>query len=267
MTLINSSVRHKVFGEGKIYELDETTVSIQFGLDVKKFIFPDAFREHLIITEKESKQYVDGILNEIEQEAQLRRETAILNDERRRKLEKLPNHSNAQAAFKFFENEKQSFLTQWSVSAGTCLSGSNRGKPRSPARIYPNSACLLTSCGDNDSEDDRFIWGVYMVKDDFVGSDCNDGMIPAHEKYRIILDESESKTLLFWHCAGCGAGSQIARWGSTEMKYISNKLLASVLHKILFIKRGTEQEQLCKDFIDYYCKLNKIDTKQIAIKK
>ena len=55
MDLANIPVKHKVFGEGSICECDESTVSVSFGSGIKKFIFPDAFRNHLILTDAKGK--------------------------------------------------------------------------------------------------------------------------------------------------------------------------------------------------------------------
>lgn len=255
MDLINSKVRHKVFGVGRIHELKENTISVQFGSEIKKFIFPDAFRKYLNMTDQRSKKYIDGILNEIDTEILLKRSAAAQAEEKRRTLECLPLHAFSQVAFKFAENDKQSVLECWSVFTGNYRTGRNSGNPRMPLRVYPNSTCILTGCNKNDSEEKRYIWGVYMVRDDFFGPDCMDGRIPAHDEYRIILNDNESEDLLFWNMVG---GNNISKWGSSEMKYLSNRTMATILNNILLLKRGTEQEQLCEEFINYFCKLNKI---------
>ncbi len=258
MDLIDKRVRHKVFGVGKICELRDDVVAVQFGSEVKKFVFPDAFKEYLIMTEKRSRDYVDDLLDKMDAEIALEREAAILTEEKRRALDTLPLHTNSQAAFKCVENEKQRIFENGAVFTGNYLSGANRGNPRKPSRVYPNSVCLLTSCGEKESEENRIIWGAYMVRDDFVGPDCSDGLIPAHERYRIVLNEAESSSLLFWDFMD-SSGSQHLKWGSTEMKYFSNKTMADILNNILSMKRGTDDERLCKDFLRYFCKLNKID--------
>jgi hypothetical protein len=263
MDLINSKVQHKVFGTGRILGLNDNIVSIQFGVETRKFIFPDAFRNYLNMTEQRSRKYIDGILNEIDTKSLQKKEAEARAEEKRRTLERLPFHALSQAAFQFVENDKQRVLKSWSVFTGNYRTGMNRGKPRIPSRIYPNSACLLTGCNKNDSEEKRYIWGVYMVRDDFFGTDCMDGQIPAHDDYRMILNDTESENLLFWNMAGVNS---ISKWGSAEMKYLSNRTVASILHNILLMKQGTDQEQLCEEFLDYFCKLNKIDKEQIAQK-
>ncbi len=262
MEIVNKTVRHKTFGEGKICELSDNIVSVQFDKKVRKFIFPDAFREYLFLVEKQSRQYTDKILAEIDEDIKLQREKEKEELERRKLFRSLPLNANAQAAFGFFRNDRKNVEESWNVFVGNFRSGYNRDQPRVPSRIYPNSACLLTFREKSDQEEQRYIWGVFMAKEDFIGSECTDGIIPAHEKYRIILTEEESRKLEFWRYFTPKSGSK-RKWGLSEFKYFSNTAMAHILHDILVTKRGTAQQQLCEEFFDYFCELNKIDKKQI----
>lgn len=262
MDIVNKTVQHKTFGRGKICELMDNIVSVQFGQAVKKFIFPDVFREYLFLIEKQSRQYVDKILADIDADIKLQREKEQRESEKMRLLRSLPLNANSQAAFGFFYNDRKKVAENWNVFLGDFRSGYNRGKPRIPSRIYPNSACLLTFREKNDQEEKRYIWGVFMARENFVGPECTDGIIPAHEKYRIILTENESKDLEFWKYFSNEPGSQ-RKWGSVEFKYFSNMAMAHILHDILAIKHDTDQQQLCEEFVDYFCELNKINNKQI----
>lgn len=262
MDIVNKTVQHKTFGKGKICGLKDNTVSVQFGQAVKKFIFPDAFREYLFLNEKQSKNYVDKILADIDADKKLQREKEQRESEIMRLLRSLPLNSNSQAAFGFTYNDRKKVAESWNVTVGSFRSGYNRGQPRIPSRIYPNSACLLTFCEKNDQEEKRYIWGAFMAREDFIGPECTDGIIPAHEKYRIILTEDESEEIGFWKYFVHDPGSP-NKWGSVEFKYFSNMTMAHILHDILVLKRGTDQQLLCEEFIDYFCELNKIDHKQI----
>ncbi len=262
MNIINKTVEHKSFGKGKICDLRENIICVQFGESVKKFVFPDAFREFLVLTEKQSRQYVDKILAAIDEAAKLQREEEQQELERRRLLRSLPLHASAQAAFGFLCNDRCKVQEEWSVSVGKYRSGYNRGLPQVPVRIYPNSACLLTHREKTEPEDKRSIWGVFMVREDFVGPDCSDGMIPAHEKYRILLTGEESEKLGFWKFFDPDEKSR-RKWGLTEFKYFSNLTMARILRGILAVKNGTDDRRLCEEFFDYFCELNKIDAAQL----
>lgn len=258
MNLLDCTVMHNTYGKGKICQLSENIVAIRFGTDIKKFIFPDAFRSYLTIVDREGKRYLNEVLKKIDEENSKKLEAYIYEEEKRKKLKNYRVYANSQAVFNVPEEEKQSVLENWAVSTGRYAAGSNRGKPRSCEWIHPNTACLLTSCGPQNSEEDRYIWGVFMVAEDFVGSLCNDGIVPAHEKFRIILDDAESRSFLYWPFIKGGSKDSLPRWGSVKIKNFSNTVMAEIILRILQMKRGTEDEALCEEFLNYFCKLNGI---------
>jgi hypothetical protein len=258
MNIINKTVRHKTFGEGKVCEVNESFVSVQFGSRVRKFIFPDAFREYLILVENQSRKYVDEMLTEMDEVLKLKKEKEQREMESKRLLRSLPLNENAQVAFGFFYNDKQKVLEDFAVTTGISRSGQSRGKPRIPSRVYPNSACLLTFRERNEREEKRYIWGVFMAGEDFIGSQCSDGIIYAHEKYRIILTEEERENFEFWKYFA-DASRDSKKWGLAEFRYFSNATMALILNDIHKVKQGTDEQQLCEDFLNYFCSLNRID--------
>jgi len=264
MNIIKKAVRHKTFGQGEISALDDDMITVRFGAAEKKFIFPDAFREHLVLTEKTSRNYVEHIIAGIDEQARLKREKEAREAEVKAMLRSLPLSTNAQAAFAFSYNNMDKTMKEWSVSVGEYRSGYNRGQPRVPARIYPNSACLLTCRGKNEKEENRRIWGVFMPKEDFIGPECTDGIVYAHEKYRIILTEDERKDLFFWKYFKNENGGKDIKWGSVEFKYFSNMTMAGILKDIAQIKHDTDQRELCEEFMDYFRELNKLSRTRFA---
>ncbi|HOA84879.1 MAG TPA: hypothetical protein PKN17_02490, partial [Bacillota bacterium] len=168
MELINKIVRHRILGEGTIARIQDRVVFVEFGGELKKFAFPDAFGEHLCLVDNKCKAYVDKLLDKYNREIELLREKEQQELEKRRLHAKLPKSDNSQAAFGFIHNDRQKVLRDWTVTTGTYLSGSNYGKPRVASDIYPNTACILTHLDKNDPEEKRYIWGLFMVSDDFV---------------------------------------------------------------------------------------------------
>lgn len=264
MDLINKSVRHKIFGKGTICELNGNTVSAQFDSGIKKFVFPDVFRKHLMLNEKVCKKYVDDIIKEQDQKARLKRQKRAAEAEKRKRIESLPLHPKSQAAFGFIDNDRNDVIDSRTILSGKYRTGDNRGKPRIPTRICPNSVCLLTFRDEKDLEENRYIWGAFMTKEDFIGSECRDGIIPAHDKYQVFLNDDDSKKLKFWPYLKDETKGKTIRWGSVEIKYFSNTTMACILDDILKMNQKTKQKQLCKEFLDHFCKLNKIDKNNIS---
>jgi len=192
------------------------------------------------------------------------KENAKREEERRNLFKSLVIKDNSQVAFGFVENEKQKVLDSWIAFSGTYRTGNNSGKPRGVSRMHLNSACLLTYCEKGESEDTRYIFGIFMVREDFVGSACEDGMIAAHPKYRILFDDKEAKQLQFWKYFADKSKNKNSGWGMVEIKYLPNSVMAKILYDILTIHRNTHSEKECQDFFNYYCSINKIDKKALA---
>ncbi|MGI6166946.1 MAG: hypothetical protein ACOYIA_02255 [Eubacteriales bacterium] len=259
MELINKTVRHKILGEGTITGIQDRVVFVEFSGELKKFAFPDAFSEHLCLVDKKCKAYVDRLLDKYNREIELLREAEQQELEKRRLHAKLPISDNSQAAFSFIHNDRQKVLRDWAVTTGTYLSGSNYGKPRIASEIYPNTACILTYLDKNNPEEKRYIWGLFMVSDDFVGAECTDGIIPAHPEYRLELPAETKGRFLFWqHFEPTPLGKR-PHWGSREFRYVSNWKTANLLLDIYCTLHGPKK-QLCREFFEYFCRLNKFSS-------
>ncbi|HHT53688.1 MAG TPA: hypothetical protein GX011_01975 [Clostridiales bacterium] len=259
MNLINKTVRHRILGEGTITDIQDRVVFIRFGEELKKFAFPDAFSKHLNLEDKKCKTYVDNLLAEYNKEAELLRKKEQQEIEKRRLHAKLPLNDNSQAAFGFIYNDRQKVLQDWTVTTGTYLSGSNFGKPRVASDIYPNTACILTCLDKGEPEENRYIWGLFMVQDDFVGSECTDGIIPAHPDYRLELSDERKDRFLFWRYFEPPVAGKKPSWGSKEFRYVSNWKTAHLLLDIYSVAQEPEK-QLSRDFFEYFCRLNKFNS-------
>ena len=123
----------------------------------------------------------------------------------------------SQAAFDVEEGQLNALFSEWVISTGTYISGASKGEPRVPARMKPNSLCLITHRGTNEPETERRILGMCMVREDFIGSCCVDGQIKAHPVYRLTLKKEEQP--LFWPYFS----EKTARrsWGNASLKYFS----------------------------------------------
>lgn len=256
MDIMNKTVLHRVFGAGVVCGLVGNVISVRFGGEVRRFLFPDAFRDFLTTTDPQSGNAIGSLLVQLEATASAQRRRARQKEERRRLLQRLPLNPSAQAAFGFLYNDRQKAAADWRVSTGCFRSGFNRGQPRVPARLYPNSACLLTRRVPDAPEETRQIWGAFMVREDFIGPDCADGVIPAHARYRLLLPES-AELPRFWDYFP-GEGVSVRKWGPAEFRYFSNAAMARMLRDIRALLQGTDKEPLCGEFLDYFCTLNKI---------
>ena len=114
-------------------------------------------------------------------------------------IRNLKIHPSSQAVFWCEEDEQGKVLTEWCVFTGRVKSGAKKGRVNRPVRLHQNSACLLTKRDSDEPEKNRCILGAFMVGTTFVGKECNDGIIHAHDEYKIQLTEKESEKMLFWN--------------------------------------------------------------------
>lgn len=260
MNLVNKTVRHKILGEGIIVDIQDRYVDIQFSQGKKKFVFPDSFKDHLSITDNYSKQYLNNLIAKNSRDIEIKLSKEKQDLEKRRLHARLPISENSQVAFTC--DNKQKVIEEWCVETGTYLTGSNCGKPRKASEIYPNSLCILTHLDKNEPEEKRYIWSIFMVRDNFVGSECTDGVIYAHEKYRLLLSSEKTNKFFFWQYFEPSAKEKTSGWGSVKFKYVSNWKTANLLLDIYNKQQGYDK-QFCKEILEYFCRLNKFNSEML----
>lgn len=274
MDLINKQVTHKSFGMGKVIEQNDSYIEIDFTSGKKSFIFPDAFGSFLKLNDKKANDIIQEMVQEKEaiqkkKEYEIEKENNIRIKERERRLQRemiiksLKIHPSSQGVFWIEEQEIDEVFSEWKVSAGTIKSGKNAGKPNKPIRLNYNSACLLTAREIGKSEKERYIIGIYMVNEDFIGKQCEDGFIPAHSKYRIRLTQQESEKMLFWNYYINEKYPQNITWNSGKYRYFDNICIAQILKDLVTLKSGLKEQELMKEFFKYFCDMNKINEKDL----
>lgn len=255
MQLEGMAVSHRKFGEGTVKELREKYITVLFPQGEKKFPYPNSFVKFLTIKDKSIQTEMDRMLEHIIQEEESKRAEEISEHERLEEIQNLKIRSDSQAAFGFVENDRQSVFSSWSVYAGSYQSGGSKGKPKLPVRLKRNSACLLTECPKGTAEKRRRIIGAFMLRDNFEGSACMDGMIQSHERYKIQLEDKEA--LLYWNYFS-GEG-EITKWGNVELKYFSNIIMQTILYDMKQAMTDPAAKQEAEEFYQYFCLINKLN--------
>ncbi|GGA67624.1 malate synthase [Ornithinibacillus halotolerans] len=274
MNLVNKKVTHKRFGTGNIVGHDDSIIEIHFGEEQKKFIFPDVFGNHLKLHDEKAASSLEKVIQkqEIERkkiEWQKRKEKELRLKEQQLRMEHaklMKNHKlhpQSQMVFWCDEEERNSALTDWQVFSGVIKSGNNKGKPNKPIRLHQNSAVLLTEVNPKTPEKDRRILGVYMVKEEFIGKICEDGMIPAHSVYKLKLTEEEANQMLFWKYYINEKYPEKTTWNTGKYRYFDNLWMAQILADIVSMKKETEERELAEKFLSHFCALNRIKEEEI----
>lgn len=254
MRLVGQAISHTKFGKGVVSETTDQTITIIFQHGEKKFLFPDAFEKFLALRNQEDQNRINELVNNLIQKRKVQENAQRTKDERYNRISKLKVTPTSQAAFGFIHNTSAQVFSTWTVSTGFYLSGNSKGAPRIPKQMKLNSACLLTECPDGVPEHKRKIIGAFMVKDDFDGTLCQDGVIHSHDRYKIQLNDAE--TLLFWDYFKSDVA--VPKWGNLEVRHFSNKMMQSILKDMQMKISDPERGLIAESFYQYFSYLNRL---------
>lgn len=155
-------------------------------------------------------------------------------------------------------------LRDWRAFAGIVQTGQNKGKPMKLNRIQLNSLCVLTTRDSESKEEDRYIFGAFLVDDTYEGDNRDEGYVSTNSKYKIKLSPEESHSMLFWNYHANNSQSKRAVWSSGLHRYFEDEQAVQILQDIVKIKRGTKDEGLAEEFYEHFCQINGINKETIG---
>jgi len=270
VNLINKEITHTVFGEGHIVAQDASIITIDFDEETKKFVYPDAFRTFITLNDQDTAKILQKVISKREVEEQAlekkreeKMEQQALERQRREMLENHQIHESSQIVFWLDKEEQQNVFTDWQAFTGEVQSGKNKGEPNRAVRLGPNSAGLLTVRKSDQPETERRIIGLYMVNETFSGNLSDDGMVPAHEEFRIELTDQEAEQMLFWNYYINQNYPLRTTWNSGKYRYFENAWTARILKDIIALRTDEEQIKEAQSFLEYFCQMNVLDIDNI----
>ena len=254
MQLLGQQVKHISFGKGTISNICGSIVTVDFAHEEKRFIYPEAFSRYLTLNDASKQKEINAKYNKrlLAEEAERKKE--LDRQEQLRQLSIMKIEPDSQAAFNIILKDAKHIIESGCISTGCYLSGASKGKPRIPVRLKPNYACLLTGLPVNGRENDRRILGVCMVKDDFWGKQCTDGIVKCHGSHKICLPSNIN--LPYWnYFEHQGA---FPRWGKVVFKYFPNTAMHDILLDIIKVLSNTKHEEAAIKIYEYFCRINRI---------
>ena len=253
LSLESQPVKHEVYGQGLITDVSDSVVTVLFLKGQKKFLYPDAFCNYLTLKDSEMQQFIEDRYQEqmVEQAEALREENRKLA--KRSRLLAKKSHPCAQICFHVDPAQTDPLMEKGILSVGCILSGINKGEPRVPGRVMPNSACLLTGRPKNKTEKDRRIYGVMMTAPTFCGGCCKDGCVICHESCKIRIPDSIA--LPYWKYFK--HGTTYPSWGRVPFKYFENAIMPEILKDIFEVSTNQEFQKSVDNFAEYFCHVNR----------
>lgn len=154
-------------------------------------------------------------------------------------------------------------LNEWRAYAGIVQTGKRKGSPMTLRNARGNSLALLTTRLPHAKDKDRFIFAVFLIDEDYRGDRDSEGCVGANPKYRIKLSPLEAKKLKFWNYYFNPNRPEKIVFGSGLHRYLSNTQSAQILRDICELKKGTNEEDLAREFFEHYCDIKKIDIENL----
>jgi len=159
--------------------------------------------------------------------------------------------------------ELKSIATVRSVGASTRIEGSKLSDMEVDVLLKNMEISKL------EERDQQEVVGYFEVLDlideSYEGDSKGEGHVGANEKYRMRLSLEEAKQLKFWDYYFNPNKPEKIIFGSGLHRYLTDVQSAQVLKKICEIKKGTQDEDLSKDFLTHFCEIKKLDIDNIPL--
>lgn len=149
-------------------------------------------------------------------------------------------------------------LRDWKALAGIVQNGDRKGEPMKLQQVQNNSLCVLTTRNPGSTENERYIFAVFLVDETYEGDNRAEGYVSTSSKFKLKLSPNEARKMLFWnyHCNSNNPG--IPAWNSGLHRYFQDDVAAQILHDIVEVKNGTPDHALAEEFLNHFCKINGI---------
>lgn len=154
-------------------------------------------------------------------------------------------------------------LIDWTAFAGTILKGDKKDEPKKIRNTRLNSLAVLTTRKPHATEEDRFVFGVFLVDDADEGDSREAGFVKCTSEYRIELAPDEATQIKFWNYHANDTKPERAVWGQGLYRYTNDIEAVQILRDIVKIKKSAYEKKFAADFLAYFCKMKGIDINEV----
>lgn len=154
-------------------------------------------------------------------------------------------------------------LKEWTAFAGYVLKGDRKEEPKKIRNVQINSLAVLTTRKPDMLEEDRFIFGVFLVDDADEGDNLNEGFVKSNSKYRIELTPAEAVQLKFWNYHANDNSPEKAAWSQGLYRYTTDTEAVQILRDIVAVKHVPSEKKFAEEFLEHFCKMRVINLEEI----
>jgi len=147
-------------------------------------------------------------------------------------------------------------LRDWYFYAGY----SAEEDPRTIRGVKNGHLCIFTTVEPNMPESSRIVVAMFIIEKIFEGDDEDCGFVGTGEDAEYILEFSpnEARKMKFWEVYQNPNAPDRIQWGSGLFRYFSDEDAIKFLEMAVEVKRGTSNEKVAEDFLNYYRELNRV---------
>ena len=154
-------------------------------------------------------------------------------------------------------------LKEWTAFAGFVLKEGRKDEPKKIRNVQINSLAVLTTRKPDMPEEDRFIFGVFLVDDADEGDNLNEGFVKSNSQYRIELNPAEAVQLKFWNYHANDNSPEKAAWSQGLYRYTTDIEAVQILKDIIAVKRVPAEKKFAEEFLAHFCKMKGINPAEI----
>ena len=155
-------------------------------------------------------------------------------------------------------------LINWKAQAGVDHKTANKPeKGRRIAKAGLNKLAVLTTVMPGDTDQNRIIFGVFIIGKINVGDSVQCGSVEADKNYCIALTKDEAMKMHFWHYYKNKNNPEKAQWGQGLYRYLDDYTCARILADIVNIKSDIKEKENAQNILAYFCTANNIDINNI----
>jgi len=156
---------------------------------------------------------------------------------------------------------ESSILLDWCCAAGFCHKGQRSGQAFRMKKAMVNSLAVLTTCYPYAPEEERFIFGDFLVDEAVPGDEGEAGYVTASpdSEIRIALSDRECAAMKFWKYYANGSSPSVPLWGTGLFRYLET----SKRRRSCGISRASEKSRRTGNwhsgFFSHFCRIKGID--------
>lgn len=154
-------------------------------------------------------------------------------------------------------------LRDWTAFAGFMLTEGRKEEPKRIRNAQPKSLAILTTRLPDTPEEERVIFGVFLVDDLDEGDDRAEGFVKSMSKYRLELTPDEAGEIKFWKYHANDKNPEKAAWSQGLYRYTDDVEAAQILRDIAAVKKLASGKQFAEEFFAHFCTIKALDPNSI----